>query len=133
MGLQFARGYLLVIGLLFYLPFGALLLVDPEAMFARIDILFASEMALEEVRASHGGVWLLTGLCCLVSVWRTQWISAVLSYLLILNGGFAIGRVISLVVGSVPTADLLPLFGFDLVLVVLSMVVLLRADLPRPS
>ncbi|MBL4621411.1 MAG: DUF4345 family protein [Immundisolibacteraceae bacterium] len=129
--MRFAKGYLLIIGVLFYIPFGVLFLIDPAAMFAKMGILFGSDMALEEVRASHGGVWLITGLFCVVSVWQQQWLRYVLVYLLLFNAGFAIGRVVSLVEAVVPAMQLVPLFGFDLILVLVSAVLLSRADLPE--
>lgn len=129
MAVKFAKGYLLVLGVLFYIPFGVLFLIDPAGMFAKMGILFGSEMALEEVRASHGGVWLITGLFCVTSAWHQQWLRYALLFLLLFNGGFAIGRVASFVQGLVPAMALVPLFGFDLILVLVSAVLLSRADL----
>ena len=130
MAVKFAKGYLLILGVLFYIPFGLLFLIDPAMMFAKIDILLGSEMALEEVRASHGGVWLITGLFCVISAWRQRWLRYALVYLLLFNGGFVIGRVASFVQGLVPAMELVPLFGFDLILVLVSAALLSRADLP---
>ena len=94
-------------------------------MFEEIGMVLGSELAVEEVRASHGGVWLLTGLLCVFSAWRLAMMPTVLAFLLIYNGGYALGRLWSFAFGGVPAMDLLPLFVFDLVLV-LSSAVLLR-------
>lgn len=111
------RAVLLILGIGFYIIGGLLLLVQPEEMFARIDILFASPMAIEELRASHGGVWLCTGIACVVSIWRRELLRPVLIYLLIFNGGYAVGRLYSFAAGSVAVTQLLPLFLFDVALV----------------
>ena len=124
MVLKLTRAYLFFIGLFFYVIFGGLFIADPAAMFERIGMTLGSAMTVEEVRASHGGVWLLTGLFCLAAVWRARLIRYALVYLLLFNGGYAIGRVVSFVVGGVPANELLPLFAFDLVLVVISVVLL---------
>jgi len=121
---KLTRAYLFFIGLFFYIVFGVLFIVDPAAMFERIGILFGSQMAVEEVRASHGGVWLLTGLFCLAAVWRASLVRYALVYLLLFNGGYAIGRVGSFMIGSVPANELWPLFAFDVVLVIISAVLL---------
>ena len=125
------RGYLLVVGVLFYLPFGALLLVDPAGMFARMGMPLGSAMAIEEVRASHGGVWVLTGLLCIAAVWCRRWIRYVLVFLLILNGGFAIGRLVSLAIGAVPVMQIVPLLGVDLVLLLISIGALTKVEFPQ--
>ena len=130
--LNFAQRYLLVVGGLFYLPFGLLLIVEPAAMFAKIGVLFGSAMALEEVRASHGGVWVLTGLFCIGSIWQRHWVKYLLFYLMVLNGGFAMGRIVSLLVGGIAATQILPLLGFDLLLL-LSSVLLLRSEIVNPA
>ena len=123
---KFTRAYLFFIGLFFYLLFGALFIVDPAAMFERIGMSLGSAMTVEEVRASHGGVWFLTGLLCLAAVWRASLVKIALIFLLLFNGGYAIGRIASFVIGSVPAGDLLPLFAFDVVLVAISALLLIK-------
>lgn len=130
MMLTITRAYLFIIGLFFYVIFGLLFIVDPAAMFEQMNITFGSAMAVEEVRASHGGVWFVTGLVCLAAVWRETLVRYVLVYLLIFNGGYAIGRIISFAFGNVPASELLPLFLFDVVLVVISVVLLRRGSGP---
>lgn len=115
-----------MLGVGFYIIGGLLLLLQPESMFSKIDILFASPMAIEEVRASHGGVWLATGIACVLAVWRNALIRSVLIYLLIFNGGYAIGRLCSFVIGTVAVEQLLPLFLFDVALVAFSLFALRR-------
>lgn len=122
--LTITRAYLFIIGLFFYVIFGLLFILDPAAMFEQMNITFGSAMAVEEVRASHGGVWLMTGLVCLAAVWRPTLVRHVLVYLLIFNGGYAVGRIVSFLFGNVPASELLPLFLFDVVLVVISVVLL---------
>lgn len=124
MALKITRTYLLVIGLFFYLLMGGLFIFDPIAIFAQMGVNIGSPMAVEELRASHGGVWFLTGIFCLVAVWKTSWIRDVLIYLLVLNGGYAIGRLYSFAFGGVPAADLFLLFAFDITLVVISVALL---------
>ena len=124
--LTVSRIYLFTVGLFFYLIMGGLFLFDPAALFDRIDIVLGSPMAIEELRASHGGVWFITGIFCLTAVWKTSLIRDALIFLLVFNGGYAIGRIYSFAFGGVPAADLILLFAFDLSLVVISVILLTR-------
>lgn len=123
---KLTRGYLITVAVLFYLPMGGALLIEPASLFERIGMVLGSALAAEEVRASHGGVWLITGLLCLLATWRARWIPYALSFLLVYNGGYAVGRLVSFGIGDAAVSDLLPLFAFDIVLVAISSTLLVR-------
>ncbi len=121
---RISRIYLFTIGLVFYVICGSLMLIDPAIMFDTLGAVLGSPMAVEEIRASHGGVWLATGLFCLLAVWQRALIRPVLIYLLVFNGGYAIGRIYSFIGGNVPASALYPLFAFDIALVLISIALL---------
>ena len=117
---RISRIYLFTIGLLFYVPCGGLLLLEPSILFEPMGVVLGSPMAIEEIRASHGGVWLVTGLFCLLAVWQRALIPPALIYLLVFNGGYASGRIYSFAGGGVAASDLYLLFAFDITLVMIS-------------
>ena len=51
--------------------------------------------------------------------------------LLILNGGFTIGRLVGLVIGVVPAMQIVPLTGVDVLLLLTSIGVLTKVELPH--
>lgn len=122
---KITSGFLLLCGLGFLL-IGANTFYDPLAAMAPVELNINTVNALNELRANYGGLqiglglFLLTGICC------TSYVRpAVLAQVLIV-GGLAAGRLVSMILDGQPSAFVQGLFVLESVIALLSLMLFLR-------
>lgn len=77
-------------------------ILDPQAIFDNVQVQLSNLTARNSVRALYGGVNLAFGLFWLWAAFREQRMGLLLA--LLYTGGFAIGRVLSLLLDGMPGA-----------------------------
>lgn len=77
-------------------------ILDPQVIFDNVQVQLGNITARNSVRALYGGVNLVFGLFWLYAAFRAQTTGLILA--LLYTGGFAIGRVLSLMMDGMPGA-----------------------------
>lgn len=77
-------------------------ILDPQAIFDNVQVQLSNLTARNSVRALYGGVNLAFGLFWLVAAFRAQRTGLTLA--LLYTGGFALGRILSLLLDGMPGA-----------------------------
>jgi hypothetical protein len=107
---------------------GIFYLYDPDILLARYDVVAGSVSMDNMLRASYGGVSLGAALIFTIGVFNTQRRRDILAFTAIFIGGFAVGRVASLVFSGPPHSAIYGLLGYEVVMGVLGIVLFLRAS-----
>jgi hypothetical protein len=99
---------------LMMLVVGALHLINPQMMMTEPGIVLSSVNHFHVVRAAYGGAYL--GIAALFLAGALGWIGErpALQAVLLLFGGFALGRLVSIVVDGTPVALYLGVLGAEL-------------------
>ncbi len=77
-------------------------ILDPQAIFDNVQVQLGNLTARNSVRALYGGVNLAFGIFWLVAAFRAQRTGLILA--LLYTGGFALGRILSLLLDGMPGA-----------------------------
>ena len=100
------------------------LLFWPAAMHAANDIVLSSEPGLLSETRAPGGFLLLVGAFVLASILRPAWRRPALIATALINGGWAIGRMVSIALDGPPPQALLIAFIIEVTLAGLALGVL---------
>ncbi len=106
---------------------GAQHLVAPQMMMATPGIELTSVNHFHIIRAAYGGAYLGIAALFLSGLVRPALRGFALLAVAMLFGGFALGRVVSLVLDGLPVALYLAVLAFELVFAALALVALRRA------
>jgi hypothetical protein len=99
----FARTVLLLTAMALVV-IGVGFLWTPVSWAAAIDVVVSTPMGRTDVRATYGGFVLMSGIFLAICAFRPEWLHAGLTACALILGGFALGRVVGLVVeGSLST------------------------------
>jgi Domain of unknown function (DUF4345) len=93
-------------------------MLDPQTIFDNVQVQLGNLTARNSVRALYGGVNLSFGLFWLYAAFRQQ--SVGLTLALLYTGGFAIGRLMSIVLDGMPGAFAMQWMATETVFAVLS-------------
>ncbi len=77
-------------------------ILDPQVIFDNVQVQLGNLTARNSVRALYGGVNLAFGLFWLYAAFRQQTMGLTLA--LLYTGGFAVGRILSLIMDGMPDA-----------------------------
>ncbi len=81
-----------------FIVVGALFLIIPQPFAAVLEIAAPTAMARTDLRATYGGLELGFGIFLVICVLKRQWMQPGLLALALATGGFAAGRLVSLIV-----------------------------------
>lgn len=111
---------------LMMLVVGALHLINPQMMMTEPGIVLSSVNHFHVVRAAYGGAYL--GIAALFLSGALGWMGArpALQAVLLLFGGFALGRLVSIVVDGLPVPLYLGVLGAELFFAVCAVLALRR-------
>ncbi len=93
-------------------------MLDPQTIFDNVQVQLGNLTARNSVRALYGGVNLAFGLFWLYAAFRQQ--SMGLTLALLYTGGFAIGRLMSIILDGMPGAFAVQWMATETVFAVLS-------------
>jgi len=96
-----ARIFLILLGLA-TLNIAVQAILDPQAIFDNVQVQLGNLTARNSVRALYGGVNLAFGMFWLVAAFRAQRTGLILA--LLYTGGFALGRILSMLLDGMPGA-----------------------------
>jgi hypothetical protein len=115
---------------LMMLVVGALHLLNPQLMMREPGIVLSSTNHFHVVRAAYGGAYLGIAALFLAGALRRVDVRAALLAVVLIFGGFALGRVVSIVADGMPVPLYLGVLGAELFFVACALVALRRTTLP---
>ncbi|MBL8330886.1 MAG: DUF4345 domain-containing protein [Rubrivivax sp.] len=111
---------------LMMLVVGALHLLNPQMMMREPGIVLSSTNHFHVVRAAYGGAYLGIAALFLAGAWRRIDVQAALAAVVLLFGGFALGRIVSIAVDGMPVPLYLGVLSAELFFVVCAVLALRR-------
>ena len=117
--------FLLVSGAL-YLIFGLEGLFIPETILGLFDIEPAGNNALFELRGSYGGINLVVGIFLLYGAFTLSAQRSALTIVALLNEGYVVGRLFSLVLSGAPDGWLLAVLAAEMLFTAAAFYLLLQ-------
>jgi len=100
------RYFLIAVGAI-YLGFSIPSLIDPERVLGIMSLSIDGLIGFSEARGNYGGLLTAVGVMTLVSAYRPAWRQAVFLMLAFLNGGYVVGRLVSIAIDGSPGTTVL--------------------------
>lgn len=114
---MFQRFFLLVAGAA-YLGFSLPTLIDPQRVFAFMELATTGPIGVSEARGSYGGMLTAVGLFQLYAVYRACWRPYAFVMVAVLNAGYLCGRFLSAILDGPPPGSVWFIIAFELFLMV---------------
>ena len=111
---KFARGYLWLAAVVF-IGLGIALMIWPTEILARVEVKCETPTAFADIRADYGGCILGVGLFLIWCAAQRQFIRAGLLCVALIFSGYAIGRLLSLVIDGTPNPIIFILIAVELI------------------
>lgn len=111
---------------LMMLVVGALHLISPQMMMREPGIVLSSTNHLHVVRAAYGGAYLGIAALFLAGAQQRIDVRAALTAVVLIFGGFALGRIVSISIDGVPVPLYLGVLGVELFFAVCAVLALRR-------
>jgi hypothetical protein len=120
---------------LMMLVVGALHLLDPQMMMREPGIVLSSTNHFHVVRAAYGGAYLGIAALFLAGAFRRIDVRAVLTAVVLIFGGFALGRLFSIAVDGTPVPLYLGVLSAELFFAACAVLVLRKrmGTMPAPT
>lgn len=122
---RFTQVFLVLCGLAFVL-IGINTFVDPLRAVAPLELNVNTVSALNELRATYGGMQIGIGLFLLAGVWRAALTRPALLAQALLVGGLVIGRLVGITLDGLPSGFVQGLLALELTISVLSVLLYRR-------
>ena len=100
------RYFLIAVGAV-YFGFSLPALIDPERVLAFMSLSIDGLIGLSEARGNYGGMLTGVGTLTLIAAYRPTWRPGVYLMLAFLNGGYVIGRLVSIAIDGSPGTTVL--------------------------
>ncbi|NQZ02596.1 MAG: DUF4345 family protein [Bdellovibrionales bacterium] len=98
-----------------YIAFGGWVALDPVGALSTMALAWGSEEGLFELTSNYAGINLAAGLFCLYAICRPALRSYAFLPPMILNGGYILGRFLSLVLVGAPGSFVIAAWVFEVV------------------
>ncbi|HRK23852.1 MAG TPA: DUF4345 domain-containing protein [Beijerinckiaceae bacterium] len=118
----------LIVAGLMMVVIGTLHLIAPQMMMETPGVALTSTNHFHIIRAAYGGAYIGIGVLFLLGAWCADFRRSSLLAVAVLFGGFAAGRLVSILVDGVPVALYLVVLAFELVCALFAIRALLRSS-----
>ena len=106
---------------------GVFYLIDPNLLLARYDLATGSAGMDSMLRATYGGLFLVSAGLFALGVFNTNRRRDALAFVGLFMGGAALGRIVSFLAVGAPPSTIMPLLYFELVMMVIAATLYLRS------